>query len=138
MEDDTKDSFKVVLIPVIFDTAKRQILIARKNGDPDLPDLTWHFPGGRLERGRRTDEQLKYWVKEKTGYEVKNLGAIFSKVYPENNELLAIYFLCEVFKGEEKIGGDVTELKWVDPEDLEKHFTTSFHTRLKEYIINLK
>ena len=33
---------------------------------------------------------------------------------------------------------DLKELKWVSPEDLEKHFTTSFSPVLKEYIMNLK
>ena len=38
----------------------------------------------------------------------------------------------------EKEGEDFTEIKWVDPEELENYFTTSFHPSLKEYIINLK
>lgn len=132
------DLFNVILIPVIFDPAKRKILVGRKNGDPLLPKLTWHFPGGRMDYGKDVDAQLKELVKTKTGYNVKNLGTIFSKVYPENSKLLAVYFLCEVFSGKEKLGGDLLELKWVDPEELEKLFTTSFHTRLKEYILNLK
>lgn len=139
MTDNEKFPFDVILIGVIFDPAKRQILIGRKEkGDPDLPDLTWHFPGGRLHHGEDIDKKLKQRIKDKTGYDVKNLGAIFSKVYPEQKDLMAVYFLCEVFGGEEKKGDDIIELKWVDPEKIEEHFTTSFHPRLKEYIINLK
>jgi len=84
------------------------------------------------------DTVLKEAIKAKTGYGIKNLGAIFSKVYPEQKDLMTVYFLCEVFEGEEKVAGDLVELKWVNPEELEKQFTTSFHPRLKEYIINLK
>jgi 8-oxo-dGTP pyrophosphatase MutT (NUDIX family) len=130
--------FNVVLIPVIFDPKRRQILIGRRENDPDLPKLTWCFPGGRLSHGDDVDKRLKDVVKLKTGYEVKNLGTIFSKIYPEKKDLMAVYFLCEVFKGNEKAGDDIHELKWVAPEQLEKHFTTSFHPRLKEYIMNLK
>ena len=137
MDEKRADAFNTVLIPIIFDPSKRMVLIGRKEKDPYLPKLSWCFPGGGLLHGEDIDKKIKLLVKENTGYEVKNLGTIFSKVYPENKDLIAIYFLCEVFKGKEKIGRDVLELKWVKPEDIEKHFTTSFHSRLKEYIMNL-
>ncbi len=130
--------FKVFFAGVIFDPAKRKILIGRKESDSYLPGLTWCFPGGKLKHGDDIDKILKKQIKAETGYSIKNLGTIFSKVYPEQKDLMTVYFLCEIFKGKQKIGGDLVELKWVDPEELEKHFTTSFHPRLKEYIINLK
>src|SRR3989344_2044838 len=57
---------------------------------------------------------------------------------PYIKELLSIYYLCEVVGGKEKAGEDFVELKWVKPEEIEKYFTTSFHPKLKEYIMNLK
>ena len=138
MKEIDKNSFRTVIIPIIFNPNKKQILISRKQGDIDLPKLTWCFPGGRIFHGEDIDAKLKLIVKENTGYNIKNLGAVFAKIYPENKKHLAIYFLCEIFSGKEKIGGEIKELKWVSPEELEKHFTTSFHPRLKEYIINLK
>jgi hypothetical protein len=81
---------------------------------------------------------LKNKIKEKTGYIIKNLGSIFSKVYPEKKDKVGIYFFCEVISGKQKPGDDIKELKWVAPEELQKHFTTSFHPHLKEYILNLK
>ena len=42
-----------------------------------------------------------------------------------------------IFEGEEKPGDDLTELKWVNPKELEDYFTTSFHKKLKEYLIDL-
>lgn len=138
MEEETKNQFKVFLAALIFDPSKRKILIAKKEKEPYLPGLTWCFPGAKLINGDDMDQKLKEQIKEKTGYDVKNLGAIFSKVYPEQKDLMTVYFLCEIFKGEEKVGGDLIELKWVAPDEIEKHFTTSFHSRLKEYIMNLK
>ena len=132
------DNFGVVLLGIIFDPEKRKILIGKRENDINIPKLSWCFPGGRLSHGEELDKVLKKKIKEKTGYEIKNLGTIFSKTYPEKEDILSVYFLCEVFKGKEKIGGDLKELKWVNPEELEKHFTTSFHPRLKEYIMNLK
>jgi len=132
------DNFNVILLGVVFNPKTRKILIGRRENDPYIPELTWCFPGGQLSLGKDLDKTLKEKIKQKTGYDVKNLGTIFSKTYPEKKELLAVYFLCEVFQGQEKPGDDFVELKWVSPEDLEKHFTTSFHSRLKEYILNLK
>lgn len=139
IEPKSTDQFNVLLLAVIFDPKKRKILIGRKEGDPELgPGFTWGFPGTELHFEDDMDKILKKKIKEKTGYDVKNLGAIFTKTYPENKKLVAIYFLCEVFKGSLRPGGFFKEFKWVNPEELESNFTTSFHPRLKEYILNLK
>ena len=132
------DKFNVILLGVIFDPAKRKILIGRRENDPYIKELTWVFPGGSLNYEEDLDAALKKKIKEKTGLDVKNLGAIFSKTYPEKKEFLSIYFLCEVIGGKEKAANDLLELKWVKPEEIEKHFTTSFHPHLREYILNLK
>ncbi len=138
-EPKSTDPFHVLLISIIFDPAARKILVMRKDGDPELgAKFTWGFPGTEMYHGDDMDKRLKTKIKEKTGLEIKNLGAVFSKVYPEKKDYMAIYFLCEVFGGKMKPWKFYKELKWVDPEDIEKLFTTSFHPRLKEYIINLK
>ena len=132
------DKFNVVLLGVIFDPAKRKILIGRRENDPYIKELTWVFPGGSLNYDEDLDAALKKKIKEKTGLDVKNLGAIFSKTYPEKKEFLSIYFLCEAIGGKEKAADDLVELKWVNPGEVEKHFTTSFHPHMKEYVLNLK
>lgn len=132
------DKFNTILLGVIFDPAKRKILIGRRENDPYIKELTWVFPGGSLNYEEDLDEALKKKIKEKTGLDVKNLGAIFAKTYPEKKEFLSIYFLCEAIKGEAKAADDLVELKWVKPEEVENYFTTSFHPHMKEYILNLK
>ena len=132
------DSFNTILLGVIFDPAKRKILIGRRENDPYIKELTWVFPGGSLNYEEDLDAALKKKIKEKTGLDVKNLGAIFAKTYPEKKEFLSIYFLCEAVGGEEKADDDLVELKWVKPEEVENYFTTSFHPHMKEYILNLK
>lgn len=130
-------TFENILLAVIYDPKTKKILIGRRENDPHIKELSWCFPGGRLCE-KELEECLKNKVKLKTGYEISNLGAIFAKTYPEKKNLFATYYLCEVTGGEEKVGEDFVELKWVDPEELENLFTTSFHPNLKEYIINLK
>lgn len=130
--------FEVVLLAVIFNPKDKKILIGKRENDPNIQELGWCFPGGRPILGKDIQESLNKKIKLKTGYDVENLGAVFSKIYPEKTDLISIYYLCEVTGGKAIPGDDIKELKWVSPEDLEKHFTTSFHPHLKEYIMNLK
>lgn len=131
--------FNIILLGVVFDTKNKKILIGKRKTDPHISELTWAFPGDTpASYEDELEESLKKRIKEMTGLDIENLGAVFAKNYPEKRNFLSIYYLCEVVGGEEKVGGDFTELKWVNPEELEKHFTTSFHPHLKEYIMNLK
>ena len=132
------DDFNVILLGIVFDPKRKKILIGRRENDPYLKKLGWVFPGGRLNKGEDVEGALKRRIKETTGLKVENLGSVFSKTYPEKKEFFSVYFLCEVVGGKEKASGKITELKWVRPEEIEKHFTTSFHPHLKEYIMNLK
>lgn len=133
-----KGVFLVNTLGVIFDPAKRKILIGRRENDPHIKELTWSFPGGVPKYGEDLERSFEKVVEEKTGLKVKSLGPVFSRLFKENDKFLLIYYLCEVVGGEEKLEDNFVELKWVDPEDLESHFTTSFDERLKEYIMNLK
>lgn len=130
--------FNVIVLGVIFDPGTRKILLGRRENDPHIPELKWCFPGGRVEVDEDVHQTLKREIKLKTGYEVKNLGSIFSRVHPKHKEFFQVYFLCQVLKGEEKAEDDIVELKWVDPEDVEKFLNRTIHKRLKEYILNLQ
>lgn len=139
MEQGIKAPFHVILLGVIFDPGKRKILIAKRaKEDEDIKNLTWQFPEGRLRHGDDVNKILETNIKKKTGLDVKNLGVIFSKVYPEKEDLLGIYYLCESVGGETLAKNDFVELKWISPDEVETHFETSFHPDLKEYLDNLK
>lgn len=129
--------FEVVLLGIIFDPKERKILLGKRENDPNLPNLEWCFPGGRLKHGESIDKKLKERIKTKTGYEVKNLGSVFVNTAPEKKDTLIIYFLCEIFKGEAKPGDDLVELKWVNPKELENYRKRKMNTRLKEYVMNI-
>jgi len=133
-----ENQFEVILLGIVFDPKKKRILIGKRKKDPYIRNLTWAFPGGRPSKEEDIEDTLKKKIKLKTGLKIENLGNVFSKKYPEDKTLIAMYYLCEATGGKEKAGDDITELKWVKPEELEKHFTTSFHPNLKEYILNLK
>ncbi len=132
------ENFEVILLAIIFDPRTRKILIGRRENDYYMPKLTWGFPEGRLNNKEDMDKILESRIKQKTGLTVKNLGAVFSRIFPEKKNLIGIYFLCEAVDEKALAGNDFKELKWVKPDELEKYFTTSFHPHLKEYIMNLQ
>jgi ADP-ribose pyrophosphatase YjhB (NUDIX family) len=131
------NKFNVIILGIIFDPKNKKVLIGRRENDPNIPELTWCFPGGRAVHGEDVDKSLKRIVREKTGYSVKNLGTFFSKSYPEKKDLIGIYFLTQVFEGKENPGGDIIELKWIHPKELKKYFTTFYHKKLEEFLLNL-
>jgi len=133
-----KGVFLVNTLAIIYDTSKKRILIGKRINDPYVKNLTWCFPGGTPPYGKDLEKGLEKTIKKKTGLRVKNLGCVFSRIFKENKQFLLMYYLCESIGGKEKPSKDLTELKWVKPEELEGYFTTSFDKRLKEYIMNLK
>ncbi len=132
-----KGVFLVNVLGIIFNPETKKILIGKREDDPYIKELMWCFPGGRPNYDEDLEEAGKKEIKKKTGLKVENLGVVFAKTYSEKREFLSIYYLCKVIGGEEEAGEKFIELKWVNPEELEDYFTTSFHPKLKEYIMNL-
>jgi ADP-ribose pyrophosphatase YjhB (NUDIX family) len=133
-----KDNFLVSTLGIIFDTKNHRILLGKRKNDPYVSDLTWSFPGGTLKPGEDPEKALERTIFEKTGLIVASLGPVFARVPKEKKDLLLLFYLCEVIKGEEKFGKDFVELKWLSPNEIEDYITTSIDPRLKEYIINLR
>jgi len=130
--------FLVVVLGIIYDPKVKKILIGKRENDSLVPKLSWVFPGGKLNHKETEEQTLKKQIKKETGLNVADLGTVFSRVFKEEKKIFLIYNLCESLGGKEKAGGNLKELKWVKPQELQKYFTTSFHPHLKEYIMNLK
>jgi ADP-ribose pyrophosphatase YjhB (NUDIX family) len=129
MENQT---FKVVLVGILFNPEKREILIGKNEGDK-----IYTFLEGNLNQGEDLDVGLKRVTKEKTGYKIHNLGAVYADNSLEDKEILKLYFLCEATEGEEKAGEKVDELKWINPCKAEEIMNIQFPSRLKEYMDGL-
>jgi ADP-ribose pyrophosphatase YjhB (NUDIX family) len=132
-----KNKFEVILLGIIYNPEKKQILIGKGVLDP-FSSKGWCFPGTKLKHGENLDKKLKEKIKEQTGYEVKNLGSIFVRTPQKEQEKFITYFLCEIFSGQEKAGNGLTELRWISPGKIEEYFTQNMNTRLKEFFENLK
>lgn len=128
------NKFKVILIGIIFDPKKRKILVGKNFGDKDFS-----FLEGQLNQNEELDICLKRVTKEKTGYKVHNLGAVYAKnCIKGKKEILELYFLCEAKEGREKPGQKVEKLEWIKPSQTEKLINQKIPTRLKEYIFGLE
>lgn len=132
------NDFKAILLGIIYDPGKKKILIGRRENDPYVSKLNWTPPGGRIIPGEDLENSLKIKIKEQTGLDVENLGNIFAMIPEEKNNFILLIYLCEVVGGEEKVGGNLKEIKWVKPEELDSYFTIAYHPHLREYILNLK
>jgi len=132
------DRFNIVLLAIIFDPNKKRILIGRRENDPYVPKLKWTPPGGSITPGEDLENSLKIKIKEQTGLEIENLGNIFAMIPEEKKNFILLLYLCETIGGKEKAGGNLKEIKWVKPEELDDYFTIAYHPHLREYILNLK
>lgn len=139
LEGFDKGIFLVNLLGIVYDPKTRKILIGRRENDPHIKELSWVFPGGRPGYGKNLEHHLVEEIKENTGLDVEIKNVVFAKTYPEKREFLSVYYYCEceVVGGEEKPGGNLVELKWIKPSEAANYFTTSFHSKLLEYLKTL-
>src|SRR3989344_7818309 len=119
--------FYVRIVGIIFNPKERKILIGKNNGDKN-----YSFVDGELCYDEELNWGIKRVTKEKTGYEISNLGTIFAGL--KNKEELAIYFLCEIKNGEAKPGKNVKEIKWVKANEIENLINEKLPGKLKEYL----
>ena len=129
--------YLVNVLGIVYNPKTRQILIGKRENDPYIKELSWCFPGGRPAYEKDLEFYLKSEIKVKTGLDVSVKGTVFAKTYPEKREFLSIYYHCEIEGGKEKAGGDLVEIRWVKPTDVQKYFTTSLHPKLLDYLRTL-
>lgn len=134
-----KGVFLVNLLGIIYDPAKKQILIGKRLNDPNIKELSWVFPGGRPDYRVDLEENLRSKIKEDTNIDIMVKNIVFAKTYPEKREFLSIYYLCEYDSsdGTETPAGSLKELKWVKPSEVTNYFTTSIHDKVLEYLATL-
>jgi len=125
--------FHVKIVGIIFDPKKRRILLGKEKGFEKVS-----FIEESLSYDEELDVTLKRVIKEKTGYKVHNLGAVYAENVLKDPDKLKIHFLCEATEGEEKPSEEVEELIWVKPSEVEETLEVKLPTRLREYITNLE
>lgn len=128
--------FVVNVLGIVYNPKTKKILIGRRENDPYVKELSWCFPGGRPAYDQDLEEYLKIEIKKKTNLDVVVKDVVFAKTYPEDRRFLSIYYLCKATAGEEKASEKFVEVKWVNPPEVEKYFTTTLHPKLLQYLKN--
>ena len=123
----SETKFYVKIIGIVFDPSQRKILIGKNKGDK-----YYSFIDGELSYDEELNECLKRTAKEKTGYNIINLGSIFAGLRKKGE--LTIYFLCETKNGKKKAGKKVEEIKWVKAKEIESLINEKLPNTLWEYI----
>ena len=125
--------FLVKIIGIIFEPKSRMIMVGKNFGDKNFS-----FLEGNLKYNEELDVGLKRIAKQKTGYKIHNLGAIYAKNRLKKKNQLHLYFLCEATEGKEKPGPKVEKLKWIKPKQVEKEINEKLPSRLRGYIFGLQ
>ena len=126
--------FSVKIIGILFDPKEKKILVGKNKGEEHFS-----FVDGELNYHEELDQGLKRVIKAKTGYQVHNLGTVFSdnKIEGEETDTLELYFLCEIKEKTQEQSENVEEMKWIKTEEFEELTNKKLHSRLQEYLKNI-
>jgi 8-oxo-dGTP diphosphatase len=112
----------------------RALLI--KRGSEPLKDQ-WSIPGGTLELGESIQEGVRRELLEETGIEVRvgELIEVFDRIFRDaagniQYHFVIVDYLCEKLSGEAHAASDVTDVAWVNEEDLWNYKLTEAATRV--------
>jgi len=100
---------------------KHEVLFVRQKTGPYKGWLL--LPGGHVEFGETVMDAVVREVEEETGLlvETSKLLGVFDVIDAEQNyHYIHIVFLCEQAGGRLRAGSDALEVKWCDPNTLDK------------------
>jgi 8-oxo-dGTP diphosphatase len=103
----------------------QQILLVRRSNPPMQGE--WSIPGGLVETGETTKEAIIREVQEETGLKIDviKLAEVFERILRDRESRVQYHFvlidyLCQVIAGEAHPASDVSEVRWIKRDELEK------------------
>jgi len=135
---------KTIIIGLGIVVKDGKILIGgRKEKDKWVENLSWVFPGGKMS-SLNFEEEIINEVKEETSLDVKVDNLVAARIHPDSGfklvQIVALYFSCSPVSEQQKAKpkGDLSELKWVKPTEVFKHFTTSTCDEVTRFLVTLE
>ena len=101
-----KGVFSVICLGIIYDPKNKKILIGHRANDPDIPALSWCFPGGRPEYNEELETTVKREIKEETGLDVEIVKFLDKFIYLADGgtrKSICYNFLCKMKDPNQKI-----------------------------------
>lgn len=131
--------FLVNSLAIVYNPKTKKILVGRRKKDSFVKALDWTFPGGRPAYKKDLKYYLKLEVKKKTNLDVKIKELILARIPKENRKFLLLYYLAEpVNVAKAKAGEKFKEIKWINPKEVKKYFTTSVDPEIMKALRRLK
>lgn len=142
MRGQTQIKTIVIGLGIIINQDNQVLIGSRKEKDPHVENLTWVFPGGKLN-SLDFDKEIRKDVKQETGLEVAVQSLIAARVHPDSGyqptQIVALYFHCTPTENKKaKAGGDLSRLKWVRPTEVFKYFTTSTCDAVTQFLTTIE
>lgn len=135
---------KIILITLGIIVRDGKVLIGARTGkDRWIDNLTWVFPGGEI-RSLDFAEETKREVKEETGLDVDVHTLVSSRIHPDSGlkpvHIVAFYFYCTPTDSKAKPvpTGELSEFKWVRPQDIFTYFTGSTSDEVTRFLMTMK
>jgi ADP-ribose pyrophosphatase YjhB (NUDIX family) len=129
-------SFRVLVLAIIIDGGK-VLIIQRAKESPEVPDLHWSLPGGKLEPGERLEEALHREVQEETGLHVVVEALVHARVIPKTT-VLALYYHCKLAPNSpvmiEPNRTEVAEVNWATGQEALTRFTSDIAKPLADLL----
>jgi mutator protein MutT len=127
------NKMKQVVVAII--EKNNQVLIVQRKDKEKGKDgsvLSWAFPGGSVEEEAK-EEAVKREVFEETGYQVTVEQLISSRHHPQF-PVEIFYYACQpISRKQNLVSKEVSQSKWVNPEELTQYFTTDLSPGVAKY-----
>jgi 8-oxo-dGTP diphosphatase len=102
---------------------RNRVLLVRRATDPLKGE--WSVPGGMLELGEKLRDGVRREVLEETGLKVEpgEVLDVFDSIFRDEKgrtqyHYVLIDYLCRLVSGEAQAGSDVSEVRWVQEDEL--------------------
>jgi mutator protein MutT len=127
-----------IIVLAIITFQSRVLIIHRSKKDRVVPELSWAFPGGKIEKGETIEQSLNREVREEVGINLENSTLIFARVIPQTN-ILALYYHCSL-SSEQKVTAnnqEVIDYAWVTGEEALMRFTSHVSDEVKMLLLSV-
>ncbi len=115
-----------------------EVLVIRRVKEEQGKDgkiLKWAFPGGKQKFGESRNDCVIREVLDETGYNISSVKEIGPVMHPEivkdGKPIFVVYHFCQLNNPSPAKNPsqpwEITEVKWVKPEELKNLFTTSLN-----------
>ena len=125
----------------IIKNSKCQVLIVRRLQEEKgvgSATLSWTFPGGEVEEKEAPEDAVKRNVLDQLNVVVEILHLITERKHPEFPAYI-YYYECKLESAETSLKlntAEISDFKWVKPEEIKNYLTSDFDPTVKEYVLS--